>query len=211
MTDAGSRGGGSGAPGAPAAADAGAEISYADFGRRLIEAAVTRERVLETLAFAAGRPIDVGPVTAGPLGLVRVRATGAIGSPRVEDRPGELVSYELQVPVDLHLSVEIGFDRHVFDAAVVVRVPLTVRTAAPLLLVLDLTPPESRDVDVTVRADGLRSSVVQVLGNVDGEIRRQTAKVVRQEIEKPEVRAALVIDVAPALAGLRLSLPTAGS
>jgi hypothetical protein len=55
-------------------------------------------------------------------------------------------------------------------------------------------------VDVKVQADGLRASVLQVVGRVDAEVRRAVAKYVARELRKPQLQQARVIDVAAALA-----------
>lgn len=181
-------------------------VSYADFGARFVRTAVTRERVEEAVAKLAGRPIDVGPLGVGPLGLVKVRADGAVGEPVLSQRDGDEVAFDLAIPAQLAMLVEIGIDRHHFDATITIRLALTVRTAAPLRLVIDVAPPSSSDVEVDVTAGGLRSSVLQILGGVDGEVRRSVAKYVRREIEKPSMQEQRIIDVEAALN--RMSKPT---
>ncbi len=78
---------------------------------------------------------------------------------------------------------------------------LTAKAADPLVIVIDVPAPSSRDIDVDVRADGLRATVVQTLASVDTEIRRAVAKFVRRELAKPALQKATHIDVARALEG----------
>lgn len=179
-------------------------VSYADFGQRFFETAVTRDRIVEAAGNLAGRPVDFGPLGVGPLGLVKVSATGAVGDPDVARIDGEHVAFHLTIPVALQLTIEIGLDKYRFTAAVRVRLPITARAAEPLRIVIDVEPPTRRTIEVDLQAEGLRASVVQVIGGVEGELKKSVARFVRNEIEKPELQKARIIDVARALENLTL-------
>lgn len=179
-------------------------VSYADFGQRFFETAVTRDRIVEAAGNLAGRPVEVGPLGVGPLGLVKVSATGAVGDPDVARIDGEHVAFQLTIPVALQLTIEIGLDKYRFTAAVRVRLPITARAAEPLRIVIDVEPPTRRTIEVDLQAEGLRASVVQVIGGVEGELKKSVARFVRNEIEKPELQKARIIDVARALENLTL-------
>ncbi|WP_375491525.1 hypothetical protein [uncultured Jatrophihabitans sp.] len=176
-------------------------ISYADFGENFFRAAVSEQRIGNAVAKIAGQPIDVGPLSIGPLGLglVKVRAEGSVGEPALSPRDGELVAFDLVVPAQLAMLVEIGIDRHHFDATITIRLVLTARAAAPLRVVIDVEPPTKNDVDVDVKAGGLRSSVLQIVAGVDGELRRLVAKHVGRELDKPNMQQLRIIDVAEML------------
>jgi hypothetical protein len=162
--------------------------------------AVTEERVLRGAASLAGRPIEFGPIGVGPAGLVKASASGQVGEPTLVGQPGELVAYELTIPVDLQLLIDFGLEKSRFTAAVVVRLALTARAARPLFIVIDIEPPTKRNVDVDVKAEGLRASMLQTVGRVDDEVRRAVARYVARELQKPRIQQARVIDVAAALA-----------
>ncbi len=178
-------------------------ITYADFGQRFFEAAVTRQRIADAVSGMAGRPVDFGPIGVGPIGLVKVRANGKVGTPSVVERDDpEHVAFDLMIPVDLAMLIEISFDKHRFDAKVFVRLALNARAADPLQIVIDVEPPTKKNVEVKVTADGLRASVLQIVAGVDAELKRSVAKFVRREIDKPQLRKQRVIDIAAALDGL---------
>ncbi|MFN2561316.1 MAG: hypothetical protein ABR571_08500 [Jatrophihabitans sp.] len=184
------------------AADSPAEptyIDYAEFGRRFFSAAVTRDRVLDGVRTMTGRPIEVGPLSVGPMGLAKVRARGTIGEPTLEPRDAEEITFALTIPVDLKLTIQTGIDTYRFAADVRVNLVLTARAAEPLVIVIDVPPPSSRDIDVGVQAEGLRATFVQTLASVDAEIKRAVAKFVRRELAKPALQKATRIDVARAL------------
>jgi hypothetical protein len=176
------------------------EMTYAQFGEQFFVHAVTRERVLGAVRSLAGRPIEFGPVGVGPAGFVKATATGSVGSPEVEDQPGELVSFLLTIPVSLQMLIDLGVEKSRFTAAVVVRLTLTARPAQPLAIVIDIEPPTRKDVDVHVQAAGVRASVLQIVGGVDSEVRRAVARFVTRELEEPAVQQARVIDVAAIIA-----------
>jgi hypothetical protein len=189
---------------APAAADTGADlpqaITYARFGEQFFLHAVTEQRVLGAVASLAGRPIEFGPVGVGPAGLVKVSASGNVGEPGVQRQPGELVAFLLTIPVALQLLIDLGPERSRFTAEVSVRLRLTARPAEPLAVVIDIEPPSAKDVEVRVQADGVRASVLQLVGGVDSEVRRAVARYACRELEQPAVQSARVIDVAAIIA-----------
>ena len=179
-------------------------ISYADFGEAFFATAVTRERIEEGLHALAGRAFTFGPVPITPLGLMKVSADGEVGTASLAEQHGELVSFRVTLPVDLRLALDTGIDKIRFTAAVAAHVTVTARAAAPLLLVIDATPPRSRDIDVKVQAEGLRASVLQLSGQVDREIKKAVAGFIRRELDKPQIRTMRVIDIGKVLGGFSL-------
>lgn len=178
-------------------------ITYGEWGTAFFETAITEERILAGVSSMTGRPVDFGPVKIDPLGLVKVSAHGSIGAPSVARRDESLVTYDLVIPVTLAMQLDMSLDKHRFNADVHVRLTLTARAARPLMIVIDIEPPTKRNVSVDMKAEALRSSVLQAFAGIDGEVRRFVAKFVRREIEKPEIVRARTIDVAEALAHIR--------
>ncbi len=174
-------------------------IDYATWGERFFTTAVTAERVLAGVNVLANRPIDVGPLGVGPGRIAKVRAHGRIGTAtgqRVGDVP---ITFLVSLPVSLEFVIDLGVDKHRFDAEITVPLTLTARGRADLAIVLDVTAPQPSDVAVRLTAKGLRASIVQHAAGVEGELRRFVAKFVAREVEKPDVQAARIIDVAPAI------------
>jgi hypothetical protein len=171
-------------------------ISYATFGARFFEQAVTEERVVGALGDLAGDRIEFGPKGVGPGRLARVRAAGEVGSASARRLTADEVAFRLSIPVELDIDLDLVVDQHKFHASVVVGLTLTARAAEPLRIVIDIDPPTDRDVTVTVDAQGVRATVIQHLAAIDAEIGRFVAKYVARELEKPHIRAARDIDVA---------------
>lgn len=176
-------------------------VSYATFGERFFEHAVTEQRILGALDSLAGDKIEFGPIGAGPGKLAQVRASGLVGRSTAERRPGDEVSFRLSIPVKLDLQVDLGVDRHKFHAQVTVGLTLTARAAEPLRVVIDIDAPTWRDVTVEVEAEGLRANILQRVSGMDREIGSFVAKYVARELAKPHISAARDIDVAARIDG----------
>src|SRR4051812_39816722 len=107
-------------------------ISYAEFGARFVESAVTDERVAGAIAEIAGDDIEVGPMSAGPGGLARASASGRVGRVVVAgDRGREPVTFTATLPVELDLRVDVAGASHRYRCDVEVRLALTLGTGLP--------------------------------------------------------------------------------
>ncbi|GAC50767.1 hypothetical protein [Gordonia aichiensis] len=172
-----------------------AQLTYEQFGRRFFEVAVTEERVGSAFSSLTGESFDVGPIPSGPGGIARVTAHVEIGEPDITRTVGELITFTVEIMLNVGLVVDLRVDRIRYDVDGLITLPLTVRAAEPLELRIDVTPPRPRDVIVDVAAHNLRGEFIRAVGQVDSEIKRFIAQHVADEIEKPEVRAARIIDV----------------
>ncbi len=176
-------------------------ITYAQFGERFFERAVTQERIVVALGALAGDPIEFGPIGAGPGRIAQVSARGAVGQGAAERLPADGVEFRLSIPVGLELQIDLGPDHHRFGVALEVGLHLRARAAAPLRVVIDIEPPTWRDVDVKLEAESRRASLLQRVAGIDREIGRFVARYVARELDKPRIRAARDIDVAERIDG----------
>ena len=176
-------------------------VSYQDFGAAFIDTAVTRERIEEAVTRVAGDRVDAGPIYVGPGDKASVMAKGTIGAPSAkpaDPEPDGTRRFVVSIPVELGLTVKVAGTLHRFEASVVARLRLTVRTAVdPIALVIEITPPEVFDMEVDVRSSGMVSKVLGRLGNVDGKIRKEVARFVSERVESPDAKAATVIEIGP--------------
>jgi hypothetical protein len=171
-------------------------VSYRDFGERFFTRVVTEERVLSAVDVLAGQPISFGPMGVGPGRLVKVTVDGSIGAASSEPAVDpEHVRYRVVLPVDLRFDVDLGLETHTFEGSLLVPLDLTVRAVDGLRVYIEVTPPRARDVELTLRAQGLRASVLQRVAGVEGEVKRFVSKYVATEVEKPHIRKARVFDV----------------
>lgn len=171
-------------------------MSYDDFGLEFFRRAVTVERIGKNVAELAGRPIEFGPLGAGPAKIAKVRATGSIGEPTVRAvSRQEPLRFLLLIPVDLDFVVALPATEHRFHADVTIELRLVARAARDLHVVVDIDPPSKQDVTVDMRADGLTSSVLRVVAGIDSELKRFIARYIGKELEKPRIQSSRVYDV----------------
>lgn len=174
-------------------------VSYQQWGQDFFAEAVSEDRILGAVDNIAGQPIDFGPIGVGPGRLAKVRAFGAIGRASASRLEGREVRYRIDLPVDLTFEVDLQVEKHTYHADLLVPIVLTARAVAGLRVFIEVEPPRSADVQASVRAEGIRASIVQRVANIEGELRRFVARYVAREVTKPHIARARVIDVAAAI------------
>jgi hypothetical protein len=174
-------------------------ISYEQWGVDFFQEAISEERVLGAVNTIAGQPIDFGPIGAGPGKIAKVRAYGEIGAATATRSRGEQISYRVLLPVSLTFEVDLQVETHRFEAELLVPLTLTAEARSGVRIFIEAEPPRADDIQVELRAKGLRASVLQRVVGIEGELRRFVARYVQRELEKPHVREARSIDVSRAI------------
>jgi hypothetical protein len=173
------------------------DISYEQFGVNFIANAITPERVGSTLKAVSGDVIEVGPMPVGPANAATVVAIGRIGEPEVVRGGFEPLEFTVTLPADVALDVKVAGANHHFDARLRIPLHLTIRTAEPLDVVIDVARVSAQHVDVDMRATGVRAKVIQRLGNAEVELRRHVARFVRDRVDDPAGQKARRIALLP--------------
>ena len=172
-------------------------ISYAEFGTEFLTAVVTSERIADTVGVLAGERVEIGPLSAGPGGVGRVKARGLIGRATLAaDRSAEPFRFRATLPVELELRVDVA-GAHDYRCDLTIALDLTLCTTEPLALLIEVGRIEPDDVTVDLAPSGVRARVLQVVGNVDAEIRRHVADVVNQRLDDETDDGAHVIRLLP--------------
>jgi len=171
-------------------------ISYDQFGRDFFEVAVTEERVAAAFAAIAGDQFEMGPMRQGPGGLAKVTANVTIKQPKAYRRLGDTITFDIRIPLAIHLVIDIKLDKPRFNVAGEIKLRAEAQAAKPLLIYIDVAKPRPSDITVDVASTSLRGELVRIVAGVDAEIKRFIAKYVRDEIDKPASKKAQVIDVA---------------
>jgi hypothetical protein len=174
-------------------------ISYAQWGVDFFHEAISEERVLGAVNTLAGQEIDFGPIAAGPGGLAKVRAYGEMGEAIATRLEGQEISYRVLLPVSLTFEVDLQIEKQRFDAELLVPLTLTAVARSGVRVFIEAEPPHGDEVRVTLKARGLRATVLQRVAGVEGELRRFVARYVATELDKPHVREARTIDVSRAI------------
>lgn len=185
-------------------------VSYETWGNAFFRAAVTADRVAGGVAALSGQPIDFGPIGVGPARLAKISATGSIGEAAITPESGEALAYRVEIPVTLDFELGLPDGTHRFHADLLVPLVLTARALSGVRIFIEVTPPQARDVVATVRAEGLRASLVQRIANVEVELRRFVAKYVTRELSKPAVAQARLIDVGASIEKAWASIGSVG-
>jgi len=170
-------------------------VTYEEWGRRFFELAVTEERVAAAFGEIAGDQIEMGPMGQGPGRIARVSAKVSIGTPRAIRRLGETITFDIRIPLDIDLLVDLRLDKQRFSVDGEIALRATARAAEPLVLILDVAKPRPTDISVHVSSKSIRGELVRLIGGVDEEIRRFTAAHVAEQIDAPESKAAQAINV----------------
>ena len=170
-------------------------ISYEQFGVNFVTAAVSPERVKSAIADVSGDTVDVGPMPAGPGGIATAKATGEIGAVEVHRIEGPTLKFQAKLPIDLQLEVTVAAVPQRYEGLVEVPLLLTVHTVAPLTLLIEIKPVVPRDITVKLESSGLGAGVLQRVGNIDDEVRKQVAQVVNERVGFDEAKASREIDV----------------
>lgn len=174
------------------------EMTFERFGRAFVETAVSPARVAASLKEVAGDQIAIGPLRAGPGDVALVNAVGQVGdvtATRVGDS-AERLDFHVEIPLRLELDVCLAERHHRFRTEMTVPLQLSVRPALPLRLVIEVVPPRSRDVRVTVEPRGLQAKVLGKAGNIEAQICIQAAAYVRAQLADPRSMDLMVIDLA---------------
>ena len=174
-------------------------ISYEQWGIDFFHEAVSEGRVLGAVNTIAGQPIDFGPIGAGPGKIAKVRAYGEIGAATATKERGDHIGYRVLLPVDLTFEVDLQVETHRFEAELLVPLSLTAVAMSGVRIFIEAQPPDGEDVQVELRAKGLRASVLQRVVGIESELRRFVARYVQRELDKPHVREARSIDVSRAI------------
>jgi hypothetical protein len=100
----------------------------------------------------------------------------------------ERLGFDATIPIDLQLDVRVAGANHRYNGDVKVSLRLSVRAVAPLSLVIDVDDVRAEDVEVSLKAEGVRAKFLQRLGGMDEEVRRAVATIVGERLESPEAR-----------------------
>ncbi|MEC3916782.1 hypothetical protein [Nocardia sp. CDC160] len=174
-------------------------ISYEAFGRAFLEYAASTERIAGAFEKLTGEAFEFGPIGAGPGKLAKLSATVRLGQPRLKREVDDIISFDLVIPLKVDLLIDLAVDRYPFRVDGTIHLHLTVRTAEPLRVLIEIDEPQPSNVRINVASATRRGEILRIVASVDHEIRRFVARYIATEICKPHIQAATDIDVAARL------------
>ena len=177
-------------------------VSFDQFGRNFMSKVVTAERVAATIASVVGERIEVGPMAAGPRDAAQASLRGKLADVDVsladadaDVGGGQAMRFTALVRLDCTLAVKATVINKRYRGTLTIPLVLNVRTAPPLRLVIDVEPPLAPDIGVDLESRDRSGRLIQILGNIDGEVRIRAAAEVARRVEAPEARRHREIDV----------------
>ena len=99
------------------------------------------------------------------------------------------------VRLECTLAVKAPVLNKRYRGVLTIPLMLDVRTASPLRIVIDVEPPAPAAIGVELEAKDRSGRLIQILGNIDGEVRARAAADVARRVESPEARRHREIDV----------------
>jgi hypothetical protein len=172
-------------------------ISFDQFGHNFMREVVTPNRIAATIASLVGEHIEVGPIAAGPKDAAKASMRAHLAGVDVElvgEGENEL-RFSAVVRLDCTLAVRAPVINKRYRGTLTIPLRLHARTASPVRLVIDAEPPAAADIGVELSAKDRSGRLIQVLGNIDGEVRTRAAEEVARRVEAPEAREHREIDV----------------
>jgi hypothetical protein len=173
-------------------------ISFDEFGHNFLREVVTADRVAATIASVVGDRIEVGPMAAGPRDAAQASLRGTLAAvdvtpARADD--GRALRFSALVRLDCTLAVKAPIIDKRYRGTLTIPLLLHVRTASPVRLVIDVEPPSPPDIGVELESGDRSGRLIQVLGNIDDEVRARAAAEVARRVDAPEARRHREIDV----------------
>lgn len=166
-------------------------MTYADFGEVFIRRVLHLDRVLEGLGRALGDEIRLGPMGAGPgRKIAKLTAFGKFRPATGRVLPGPLVRYAIELPIDVTFDLDLPLDSLRFHAEVLIPLGITLKVAEPLTVLWDVTTPSEDEVRIDLSSEQRRSTVLQKLAGLEGELRRFIVRFVERELGKPHIQRA---------------------
>jgi len=174
-------------------------MTYEEFGRRFFEVAVTEDRVGGAIGAIAGDAFVIGPIGQGPGKIAKVTAKVRVMDPRVSRKVGEMITFDIRIPLEIDMVIDLRIDRPKFMVFGEIALRATARAAHPLLLILDVEKPRSSDISIHVTSKSLRAELLRIVAGVDAEIKRFISGHVSDEIDSPASQKAKIIDVSDSI------------
>ena len=181
----------------------GDAIPFSQFGHSFVTEIVTPERIASTIAAVVGERVEVGPMAGGPANAARATMRGELAGVDVEglsgegegDGDGNVLRFLATVRLDCTLAVKAPAINKRYRGTLTIPLRLAVRTAAPVRLVIDVEPPLAPDIGVELASKDRSGRLIQVLGNIDGEVRTRAAAEVARRVDAPDARRHRQIDI----------------
>jgi hypothetical protein len=168
-------------------------IGYEEFGRRLIESIVTADRVEATLAGVAGGSFETSIKLAA--GLVRAQGSGGVTEVHVDLIDADVLAFAARLHFEMQLLVRVSGVANRYTGGGTIVLILRPVIDDDLSIVIDVPDVTDGDVTLKLRPEGTVAAIIDQLGSVEDQARRELARYVNARKDAPEMLQQRRIDV----------------
>jgi hypothetical protein len=169
-------------------------IGYEEFGRRLVEAILTADRVEATLAGVVSGAFETSIKQAA--GLVRAEGTGNVSKIQVDTLlDDDILAFAATLHVDMQLTVRVSGVPNRYTAKGTIRLRLSPVIDDDLSIMIDIPNVSEHDVTLNLRPDGAVAAIIDQLGSVEDQVRREVVRFVNARKDAKETMEQRRIDV----------------
>jgi hypothetical protein len=168
-------------------------IGYEAFGRRLVEAILTADRVEATLAGVVAGAFETSIRQAA--GLVRAEGSGNVSDIHVDLLDDDILAFVATLHVDMKLVVRVSGVPNRYTAKGKITLALRPVINDDLSIMIDIPDVTDHDVTLKLRPDGAVAAIIDQLGSVEDQVRREVVRFVNARKDAPETMEQRRIDV----------------
>jgi hypothetical protein len=168
-------------------------IGYEQFGRRLVEAILTADRVEATLAGVVAGEFETSIKQAA--GLVRAEGHGNVSKIHVDLLDDDILAFAATLHVDMNLVVKVSGVPNRYTAKGTIRLALRPVIDEDLTIMIDIPNVTEHDVTMKLRPDGAVAAIIDQLGSVEDQVRREVVRFVNARKDATETMEQRRIDV----------------
>jgi hypothetical protein len=169
-------------------------LSYHEFGRRLIETILTADRVEATLQGIVAGSFETAIRQAA--GLVRAEGSGTVSRIQVDALlHDDVLAFSAALHVDMQLVVRVSGVPNRYSAKGRIRLALHPAINEDLSIFIDVPDVTEDDVDLKLRPVGTVAAIIDQLGSVEDQVRREVVRFVNARKDAREALDARRIDV----------------
>ena len=169
-------------------------IGYEEFGRRLVEAILSADRVEQTLAGVVSGAFETSIRQAA--GLVRAEGSGTVSKIHVDTLlDDDILAFAATLHVDMDLVVRVSGVPNRYSATGTIRLALRPMIDEDLSIMIDIPKVTEDDVELKLRPDGAVAAIIDQLGSVEDQVRREVVRFVNQRKDAREAMEQRRIDV----------------
>ena len=172
-------------------------ISYAEFGRLLVEEIVTADRVKQTLESTVAGDFDTSVKIAG--GIVRADGNGSVWRIDVDRLEGEVLTFRAYLHVDLDLTVRVSGVPYRYKGKSMIELELHVALRSDLSIFVEVPDVTEADVSLELKPLGRVAGILDQIGGVSDQVQREIARFANRKKDEPAAMAERVIDLGPTI------------